>query len=359
MADGSEAPSGSATPDGAAAARDGSDGGAASTSGGARDSAAADGATLDADAARARVAGMHGVFVVGVARSGTSLLKALLDGHPELWVPPAESMAVDWCDAPDPAAAFLALPKYDALLPAGSDERALVEAMLRERVHPGSGPVVAVRAFLEAMARVRPPQDSARRWVEKTPKHLRAVPTFLSALGRETRVVCVVRDPRAVLASQAKRWERGRTPEGMRHFARRWATGDVLTHDFLRRHPQFTAVRYEDLVAEPERVMRDVATHLDILWDDVLVQPTRGGVPWGGNSSFGTEGAPAGISAVSLKRYEKELRPDVVAGLCRLLAPRMTRWGYDPECRPAGPRRWLLELSTARAVRREQRGWGG
>jgi len=303
------------------------------------------------------VADMEGVFIVGVARSGTSLLKALLDGHPELWVPPAESFAVDWCGERDPAAAFLALPRYDALLPEGSEQRRSVEATLRERVTPGAGPTTAVLAFLEAMAHVQPPQQGARRWVEKTPKHLRSLPRFLADLGPGTRAVCVVRDPRAVLASQARRWERGRTPQGMRHFAKRWATGDVLTRAFEEVHPGFLAVRYEDLVEGPESVMRTVATHLGITWDPILVTPTRGGAPWGGNSSYGVEGAAAQVSDVSLKRYEQELDPALVRELTRLLAPRMEGWGYDAQFRPAGPRRWWLELSTRHAVLKARRDW--
>jgi hypothetical protein len=313
----------------------------------------------EVDAVAARIAGMRGVFVVGVARSGTSLLKALLDGHPEMWVPPAESFAIDWCEAVDPAAAFLALPRYDALLPAGSAERGLVEETLRLRFQPGTGPARAVLAFLEAMARVQSPASAATHWVEKTPKHLRMVPALLSALGTGTRVVCVVRDPRAVLASQARRWERGRTPQGMRHFARRWATGDVLTRAFQEQHPEFLAVRYEDLVATPEDVMRRLAGHLQVTWDDILVKPTRGGEPWGGNSSYGTESAPSRISPVSLRRYEQELPAAIVEGLSRLLAPRMEHWGYEPECGAAGPSRWWLELSTAQAVRRARSSWSG
>ncbi len=309
----------------------------------------------------ARIEDMRGVFVVGVARSGTSLLKALLDGHPQLWVPSAESFAVDWCEASDPVAAFLALPRYDALLPEGSDARREVERVLRAEFAPGQGAPRAVLAFLKAMARVQAPAVSATHWVEKTPKHLRAVPDFLKSFGGRARVVCVVRDPRAVLASQAKRWERGRTPEGMRHFARRWATGDALTREYQRRATQagfgFMAVRYEDLVAQPEAIMREVATHLDIPWDPMLVAPTRGGTAWGGNSSYGTDGAPSQISDVSLRRYEQELPASIVTGVSRLLARRMEAWGYEPGCAAAGPARWWVELSTAQAVSRTRRRW--
>jgi len=305
----------------------------------------------------ARIAQMHGVFVVGVARSGTSLLKALLDGHPELWVPPAESFAVDWCEAADPAAAFLALPRYDALLPSGSLERKRVEQVLRRRFRRGMGPARAVITFLEALASVTPPEAGATRWVEKTPKHLRIVPNLLSELGPRTRVICVVRDPRAVLASQARRWERGRTTQGMRHFARRWATGDVLTRTLQQQHGQFLAVRYEDLVEAPEKVMRDVADHLKVSWDDILVRPTRSGEPWGGNSSYGTQEASSGISAVSLRRFEEELPATLLRGVSRLLAPRMAHWGYETDCRMSRLSRWWLELRAFQAARRVRTRW--
>ena len=307
----------------------------------------------------AHLAQMHGVFVVGVARSGTSLLKALMDGHPELWVPPAESFAVDWCEAADPAAAFLALPRYDALLPSGSLERQRVEHVLRRDFRPGMSPARAVLAFLEALASVTPPAASATRWVEKTPKHLRIVPNLLSELGPRVRVICVVRDPRAVLASQARRWERGRTAQSMRHFARRWAMGDVLTRAFQRQHGQFLAVRYEDLVEAPEKVMRDVAEHLEVSWDDILTCPTRSGEPWGGNSSYGTQEAPSGISAVSLRRFEKELPGALLEGVSRLLAPRMAHWGYETDCQVARLSRWWLELRAFQAARRVRTRWSG
>ena len=42
-------------------------------------------------------------FLVGVPRSGTTLLLRLLDGHPDLLVLPHESHAADWHGAPDPA----------------------------------------------------------------------------------------------------------------------------------------------------------------------------------------------------------------------------------------------------------------
>ena len=296
---------------------------------------------------------LRGVFVVGVARSGTSLLKALLDGHPELWVPPAESFAVDWCGEADPAAAFLGLPKYAALFPEGSAERETVAAALREHLTPGAGVADAVLAFLHAMAAVAPPPAGARAWVEKTPKHLRSLPQLVDALGPETRAVCVVRDPRAVLGSQAKRWDRGRTPEGMRHFCKRWATGDVLVRGFERSLPQALAVRYEDLVDDPGPVMRRVAEHLGITWDDGLLVPTRGGEAWGGNSSYGRDPAQdATIATTSRERYRDELPAEIVAGVEALLGPRMASWGYAAGRPAAGPGRWWMELGARRAARR-------
>ena len=47
-------------------------------------------------------------FIVGHPRSGTSLLLALLDGHPDLLVLPFETHLFDWARSRDPVTAVLA-----------------------------------------------------------------------------------------------------------------------------------------------------------------------------------------------------------------------------------------------------------
>lgn len=307
---------------------------------------------------------MRGALVVGLARSGTSLLKALLDGHPEVWAPPGESWAVEWCGAADPASACLAADRDLKLVQPDTPEYERFARALHASLDGPVDPARAVRAWMAAAAEVDPPRPAARVWVEKTPKHLRWVPVLLGGLGPDARVICVVRDPRASFASFRKRWS-NTTPVDAPRMARRWALADALADDLAARHPEVLVVRYEDLVCHPTVVMQRVARHLSVAWDEILAVPTRGGRPWAGNSSFG-EGH-RGVSRASLRRWKDALEPSLVAELERLLGPRMARRGYEPECAPshapwwrdpmAGLQRAALSMGTQRRLSAERRRW--
>lgn len=290
------------------------------------------------------------IFIVGVGRSGTTLLKALLDGHPQLLVLPLESKARSWHGAPDPVAALQAHSRYGHDFPSDPDERARFEAQLRSDL---AGPVdlaTGLRALTRAVAVLRP-VSGAIGWVEKTPKHLRNTAELFAAFGSETRVICMVRDPRAVFASRARRWNRWGAQARLR-FARRWAIDDSLTRHFEAR-PGFMALRYESLVLDPEPAMRRVSEHLGIGFEPSLLVPSREGQPWKSNSSFGT--GTTGFSTEALERFRAELQPEDIAELEDLLGPRMRRRGYETSGRASrlSWRRLLVGSSPLRTLAKE------
>lgn len=290
------------------------------------------------------------IFIVGVGRSGTTLLKALLDDHPQLLVLPLESKARSWHREPDPVAALWANSRYGRDFPADPDERTRFEAQLRRDLPRPVELATALRALTRAVALLRP-VPGALGWVEKTPKHLRNVGELFAAFGASTRVICMVRDPRAVYASRARRWDRWGAHERLR-FARRWAADDALTARF-EGQPGFMALRFENLLRDPESAMRRVATHLGIAFAPSLLVPSREGRPLKSNSSFGSK--VAGISADALERYREELDSREIAAIEELLGPRMRRRGYElsgPTRRLSWPR-MLIGISPVRLLAKE------
>ncbi len=110
---------------------------------------------------------------------------------------------------------------------------------------------------------------------------LRARPQVPHAL------IHMVRDPRAVMHSwtRVKRWPDGRTPEMRRYAPRssalRWVAYNLLA-EYVRRSPDAgpsLVVRYEDLVADPNAVLRTIGTLLGepveelTIEDDVVTLP--------------------------------------------------------------------------------------
>jgi hypothetical protein len=296
-------------------------------------------------------------FVVGNARSGTSLLVSLLDGHPEVAMQPHESKVFEWCDAADPVAALFEVTVYDELFPEGSEERRTFEGELRARMPGPTEFGAALLAVTAALAAVKS-QAAARVWMEKTPKHLRSLPLFMERFGPETRFVISVRDPRAVFASNAKRWDRRGVHEA-HQFCRRWCTSQALTRRFLREYPEaILVVRYEDVVREPQAWLEKVAAHLEVTFDPSLLETSSFDRPWAGNSSFG---ATQGIGTDALDRWKDYLDRREIAIVESLTAPYMAEYGYERQvARPAwllSPHRLRLAASLRYNLRRERRRW--
>ena len=112
----------------------------------------------------------------------------------------------------------------------------------------------SLATMLESLTAQRAYRAGKARWVEKTPRHLE-VPELITDTWPHARIVRIVRDPRDAAVSLTK------VPFG---------TPSLLTNlsvlarmneaaaDFYRASPQALTVRYEDLVATPERELRRI-----------------------------------------------------------------------------------------------------
>jgi hypothetical protein len=229
------------------------------------------------------------VFIVGVPRSGTTVLYRTLVLHPSFTSPRlnlAESHAVDNLHAFIDGHAVPARQLKTFLL--GDDVpphvRQLIARLRRRRmvVRRIAGPRhewdprvwrlggehLVVRAYLRAAAHVR----GAARLVEKTPRHLARVEHLCLAFP-DARFVSIHRHPVDVLASHWRRFAfdgeaAAWANVGVRQFADQWATGVAVAEAHAARLPKaFLVVRYEDLVSRTEPVVRAVLDHVGEAFD--------------------------------------------------------------------------------------------
>jgi len=195
-------------------------------------------------------------FVVGVARSGTTLLRFMLDAHPQLAIPPETGFipAVGHL-APDDREGFLATVIGFESWP----DFHLDAAVLGERVRGlarftlGDG----LRAFYRLYAG----RFGKPGWGDKTPIY-GAHASAIEALLPEARFVHLIRDGRDVALSVRPLWfSPGPTVEDQ---ARYWADQIGRTRAECGRCRHAIEVRYEDLVTAPEGVLRRVCAFLDL-----------------------------------------------------------------------------------------------
>jgi hypothetical protein len=138
----------------------------------------------------------------------------------------------------------------------------------------------------------------------------------------EHRLIVSVRDPRAVFSSlEHKRnqdYDETIIPafcEEWKRSVERYHLGDTAAISF----------RFEDLLTDPERVMRSLAADLGIAFDETLLDPTRLGEPAKANSSFSRS---TGIDPSAIDSWKSGLDDRPRREIEERLGPLMRRLDY-------------------------------
>ncbi|HET8752594.1 MAG TPA: sulfotransferase [Gaiellaceae bacterium] len=215
------------------------------------------------------------VIVLGVGRSGTTLLRVMLDRSSELAIP-YESFFV-----PQLAHRHGRRPRLDEFLDDLGRLRTLYDWGItaddvKPRLREGMTTSEAIAAIFETYAE----RQGKPRWGDKTPLYMQQLP-LLERLFPDAIWIHLVRDGRDAALSflelpegfSGKTWAQPRT---VAQFAARWRT-EIKAARRLGRHSggRYLELRYEDLVAEPERELRGVCEHASVPWEAGLLDHTR------------------------------------------------------------------------------------
>jgi len=213
-------------------------------------------------------------FLVGAPRSGTTLLRLMLDGHSALAIPPETGflpvLGERLAEGPVGRAELLELvtgfpPGAPAWLDFGLERAAYAAALAA--LEPFD-PVEGARAFYRMYAA----RHGKPRWGDKTPLHALHLQT-ISGLLPEARFVHLIRDGRDVAVSLAEQWfGPGRDPAAL---AAEWARFVGAARSSARAVPHYLEVRFEELVREPRRVLASVCEFLALPFEEALATPWR------------------------------------------------------------------------------------
>jgi hypothetical protein len=279
------------------------------------------------------------VFICGAHRSGTTLLRDLLDGHPALCVLPAEAAyfgameravaGLSWCDRvthigqawlrrlinPINQPPFWLLGRTsECASPYVDFARAYraVAGVLRG----GDAPAADLVGIACAYAEVRGQRiDRLAWWVEKTPGAERHVARIWREFP-QAKIIHVVRDPDGAAQSyRALLGQSNHDAGSMTAMLRELiASYSIARHVTRSTDPnRYIVVRYDSLVADPPAAMHRVARFLAVDDDAAMERQSIAGLPASPNSSPPT--TPSRWSpiervwlAVARTRYGKLLR---------------------------------------------------
>ena len=214
-------------------------------------------------------AGPPAPFVVASPRSGTTLLRMMLDAHPRLAIPWETHFVPELIESlggekGQPEAVLAMLQGHRRWGDFHLDPDPLLE---RLRAADPLTPAAAIRAFYSLYAETQ----GKERWGDKTPEYVE----FMRPIGAvlpEARFVHVIRDGRDVALSRIKwRQERsGKTPP-IGRLARRWTKAITLARRQARRVDHYLEIRYEDLVADTEPALRRICEFVELEFDPAML----------------------------------------------------------------------------------------
>lgn len=206
-------------------------------------------------------------FVVGATRSGTTLLRLMLDAHPGIAIPSETHFIPELVAAREKHGA-----SREQMLELLTSHRrwgdfTIEPGELAERwarIDPLSGPD-AVRAFFGLYAEKQGKPEA--RWGDKTPGYVKSMREIQGYLP-EARFVHLIRDGRDVALSVL---EQSWGPQSIEAAAEKWRSRVNRGRSQAPYLGFYIEVRFEDLVLETERELRRICEFIEIDFDDRML----------------------------------------------------------------------------------------
>lgn len=202
-------------------------------------------------------------FIVGAGRSGSTLLRMMLTSHsriaipPETWflLPLVEQFSVDRALSCEELSRAIAMMTAHYRWP----DMQVSTAELRDRAAQLAA--ARIRDLVQIVYDIQLRRSGKARWGDKTPPYIRIIPQ-LAAIFPGARFIFLVRDGRDVAKSFQSLMVYGKT---VRQNTVEWLEANRWARKWLAspHAGSILRVRYEDLVVDPETVLRSICAFID------------------------------------------------------------------------------------------------
>jgi len=295
------------------------------------------------------------ILISGCRRSGTTLMRTVLSGHPDLLVHPWEAQFIlDLWERFGttihnlPAALdYLASHRYRP--------ESVATAAIYDRL-PESGAVdlqTFLKGYLDAWV-AGEAENPIRRLVLKDPRFIFHL-DLLDELSPGAVTINLIRDPRANVASQRRRWPEAPLIECIQ----RWLGSIHAAREWEGKHPhRLVNLRFEDLIQTPRQALQNLCLRLDVPFMEKILNFSMveerylAGAP-GRNTNEASildqEVTYTGFESAPLDAWRDQLESVEVEIIEYLTREEMRTWGYDPERSPGRSRGFPLRLALERS----------
>jgi len=188
------------------------------------------------------------IFIIGAPRSGTTLLRLLLDAHPAIAAGPETRFLLDLAKIFDQ--------HWDRLSRFGFERAAWVAKVAR---------------FFAETHEEYAASRGKRRWCEKTPRYT-IIADLVDELYPDAQFLHIIRDGFDVVASHKDRWGHASALEAIDDW--KMLVGKACKFGAKVGPQRYHELRYEALVADPEGALRPVFEFLGETWHPEVLEST-------------------------------------------------------------------------------------
>jgi len=277
-----------------------------------------------------------GIIILGAPRSGTTLLRRLLDAHPAIACP-GETNVFTACGR------FLRSERIVEGVHIGVLDGLGYAGFGRDEV------LARLREFAFAFHREYAARQGKPRWASKTAFDAFYLDEIDALCGDHVRFICIQRHGLDVACSIQELCDKNggylrelhdyvrRYPLTLEAFAHAWVDLAQALHRFAARRPDNAlVVTYEDLTQRTDATMGHIMTFVGERWEPELVARAlqdRGNLGLGDWKTY----ARQAVDQASIGRW-KQLSRDTVNRLATICNPTLQLCGFEPVAVDAGTR---------------------
>ena len=266
------------------------------------------------------------LFIVGMPRSGTKLLRSLLNQHPHIGILNIETEFLptwvkNWQRHGDLSKRrkfhrfyrkMLKLTYFMYMKERGD--------LIHEQTWFNLCKSYTVPGVFEALVRhdAEVEFDSIKIWGDKSPSYIRRL-SILKEIFPSARFVHIIRDVRDYCLSINKAWGKN-----MIRAAQRWC-GDVQEAKSIGREldESYLEIRYEDLITEPKQILQKICNFLDIEFDSQMLYLSSP------SENIGDAKRLKWIKSDNKEKYYHSMRPNIRRKIEAIASSVLVSCGYS------------------------------
>ena len=289
------------------------------------------------------------IFILGVPRSGTSLLARMINAHPEIGVPQESHIYNHFFDI---------RPLYGDLAELRNQERLLLDivtlgfvrnwspsADVNDAISKIAGP--GFGAVFDALMSSWAQRQGKSSWGEKTPSHIDYIDPILRDFP-QAKLIHIVRDPRDVCLSMIRARFGPKNPFAA---AKAWKRYVKKTEAIEERYATtgVVEIRYEDLLADPPAILKHVCSSVGVDYSESMLRYYDDANPYNTDVTNLINLQKPVITNNSGK-WKRHLKKEAVKTIEAVTGHSMSKYGYNlsegSACKISSGRRIALEMDN-------------